>query len=381
MKRGDSTGSGKLRRLAEFSAEALEAGGPRVAAALTARLAMGRLRFGFGMDEFLLFDLPNRSSSDWADYIREESHNATMLRILHPPPARIARDKVLSLERMAAKGLAITPVLAIVGRDPLYRCEARFPLLADRDAIVAASRDWPDQLFVKPVSDSYGRGVMAFTRNEGGWHDGSALWSPQKLAEILLFSAEPTGVLVQPRIVNDPALRPINADFGLAATRIITALTEDGPEIVAVIQKILGRPALSDHFSSGFSGHLVGTVDLKSGCLGAVYGRSAGHRHLLTQFDSHPGTGAVFAGFELPHWPELIELAKQAALAFPELPLPGHDLAITEDGPLFLETNTYWVAALPQLAIGGLRPRLKELIPRLAVSKDVKAQALRAITP
>lgn len=379
MTNGGSTSADKLRRFAAFSAEALKARGPRRAAALTARLAMGRLRFGFGMDEFLLFDLANRPSSDWADYVREESHNAAMLRVLHPPPARIARDKVLSLERTAEKDLPMTPVLAVVGRDPCCRCQGRFALLADRDAIVAASVDWPDELFTKPVSDSYGRGVMAFTRREGGWHDGSALQSPQQLAEILLLCADPSGVLVQPRVVNDPGFRPINADYGLAATRIITALTEDGPEILAVIQKILGGPALSDNFSRGFSGHLVAGVDARSGRLGAVYGRSLGHRYLVTKFDAHPGTGALFSGFQLPHWPALIELATQAALAFPELPLPGHDLAITPGGPLFLETNTYWVAALPQLAIGGLRPQLKQLIPRLAVSKEVKAQALRAI--
>jgi hypothetical protein len=220
---------------------------------------------------------------------------------------------------------------------------------------------------------------MAFSRREGGWHDGDVQYTPERLAGILLSLRDPTGVLVQPRVANDPAFQSINASFGLAATRVITAMTEDGPQILAIIQKILGKPALSDNFSRGFSGHLIAGVDPASGRLGTAYGRQPGHRHLLTRFDAHPALGTDLAGFRLPQWPALLDLAARVANAFPELPLPGHDLAIAEQGPLFLETNTYWVAALPQLAVGGLRPRLEALIPRLAVSRTVKDAALRAI--
>jgi hypothetical protein len=96
---------------------------------------------------------------------------------------------------------------------------------------------------------------------------------------------------------------PITANNGLSATRIITALTEDGPEILATVQKILGKPALTDNFAGGYSGHLLCPVDPDSGRLtGVAYGRNPGQRHLLTHFERHPGTGRSWAGFALPHW-------------------------------------------------------------------------------
>src|SRR5690606_25451273 len=98
-----------------------------------------------------------------------------------------------------------------------------------------------------------------------------------------------------------------NAEYGLAATRVITALCEDGPEVVVTVQKVLTKPALSDNFSGGFSGHLLAPVEAGSGKLRAAYGRRPEHRYLLTRFSHHPSTGTAFEGFELPQWPALIE--------------------------------------------------------------------------
>jgi hypothetical protein len=115
-----SGASGKLRRFAEFAVESCATHGLRGTATLMTRMAIGRARLGFGLDEFLVFDLANRARASWPEYVREEANNAAMLRILHPPPARLARDKVLALERATEKGVAMTPVLAVVGRDGIF---------------------------------------------------------------------------------------------------------------------------------------------------------------------------------------------------------------------------------------------------------------------
>jgi hypothetical protein len=65
------------------------------------------------------------------------------------------------------------------------------------------------------------------------------------------------------------------------------------------------------------------------------------------------------------------------ASAFPEAPLVGSDVAITDHGPMIIETNSNWDANGAELAIGGgLRPALREIIPRLALGDAVKQQAL-----
>jgi len=368
-----------VREYIEAPAEAFRAQGVAEAESLALKLAISRLRYGFGLADFLLFDLVNRPQSTWRDYVRQ--HHVNKLHdILNPPLPNLARDKVLTLERAAARGVSITPVLAVVGRSAACSCAGRFPMLNDASAFTAAAVDWPDHLFAKPVSGAFGQGAMAFSRHGKEWSGPSQTLTSQQLADALLSHPDPTGVVVQQRFSNHPDMYPITANNGLSATRIITALTEDGPEILATVQKILGKPALTDNFAGGYSGHLLCPVDPDSGRLtGVAYGRNPGQRHLLTHFERHPGTGRSWAGFALPHWPELIEQAKRAALAFPEFPLPGHDIALTDRGPLFLETNTHWFAMLPQLAMGGMRPRLKTLVPRLAISSAAKAAALRVL--
>ena len=52
-----------------------------------------------------------------------------------------------------------------------------------------------------------------------------------------------------------------------------------------------------------------------------------------------PGTDRSFAGFELPHWSGVKELAVRTAGAFPRAHAIGWDIAITESGPVLVEGN------------------------------------------
>lgn len=376
----------KLRRVAETGRDFVTIGREAVdyraarAPEILSKLVNARLNHRMGPYDFFLADLFNRPQTTWSEYLREQPHTDRMLRALHPPADEaITRDKLLAAERAEQAGVPSIPTLAIVGRQASYPCAGIFPMLNDHEAVLKALAQWPDEIFVKPVSGSFGQGVMALKRQGEGWHDGTSAIDAGAAADGLLGSKEVTGLIVQPRLRNDPAMAPISSGEGLCATRIITALTTDGPEIVAVIHKMLGRDAIADNFSGGMTGNLICGVDPKTGRLGVAYGRTPGHRFLLTRFDRHPATGQALTGFELPHWPATREVAFAAARVFPDLPLLGHDVAITGEGPLFIESNTHWRISLPQLAVGGLRPVLRRLIPRLAVPEAKRSAALAAI--
>lgn len=380
----------KVRGYAEIAAEAVRAR-PFEVPFTMAKVAYANLRYDLGPDAYFLFDLDHRPMSTWRDYLRWKPHMRNVLWALHLGRGDMVKDKVLTSERCLAGGVRAVPITAIVGRDhALHPTEGRFAMLDSEAQVVAAMPDWPDRIFVKPVGGSFGLGVMAAVRDGGGWRDHEDhLLTPEALAcRLLGYSAHPDpavsaraapGVLVQPRVPNHPALAPIGGEFGLSAARIITALTETGPEVLLAAQKIFGFPALADNFQGGFSGHLVAVVDHMTGQLRTTYGRRPGYRHLTASFDHHPRTGAAMAGFQLPYWSEVMDQARRAALAFPELPLLGHDIAIAPDGPMFLETNAYWQINLPQLAAGGLRPILADIIPRLAAEPGRKARALAAL--
>ena len=368
-----------LRNYAAISREAFEYERLR-APEIVGKVIDARLRFDLGPVDFFLYDLMNRPRATWRDYLREHPHNDRMLRILHPFGTEfIARDKVLAAERCLKHGVAIVPILAVAGRRAERPCAGVFSMFDAEGPLVAAMADWPDALFVKPVSGSFGDGAFALDREGEAWREGPRRLTSAELARRLLGASDPTGMLVQPRVANDPAMAGISCGTGLCATRLITALTVDGPEILVAVHKVLGREVIADNFSGGATGNLLALADPLSGRLGDAYGRRRGHRFLLTRYSHHPVTRQRLTGFRLPHWPEVRELALAAARAFPELPLLGHDIAITADGPRFLETNTHWRVSLPQLALGGMRPILRDLIPRLAAPPEARVAALAAL--
>lgn len=368
-----------LRTYAAIGREAFECEGLR-APEIVGKVIDARLRFDLGPVDFSLYDLMNRPRATWRDYLREYPHNNRMLRILHPSEIEfVARDKVLAAERCLEHDVAIAPILAVVGRNPDKLCAGAFPMFDAVEPLVDAMKGWPDALFVKPASGSFGEGALTFDRDGADWREGTRRLTSTDLARRLLEAIDPAGTLVQPRIANHPDMAGTSCGTGLCATRIITALTVDGPQIISAVHKVLGRAVIADNFSGGATGNLLAHTDLMSGQLGDAFGRRRGQRFLLTRYSHHPETRQRITGFRLPLWPETRALAIKAATAFPELPLLGHDIAIAADGPLFLETNSYWRVALPQVAHGGMRPILREVIPRLAAPAEVRAAALAAL--
>lgn len=56
-------------------------------------------------------------------------------------------------------------------------------------------------------------------------------------------------------------------------------------------------------------------------------------------YTHHPKSGEQIRGFQLPFWPELLAMCKEAAGKIPQMGYLGWDVAITEDGPLLIEGN------------------------------------------
>ena len=145
------------------------------------------------------------------------------------------------------------------------------------------------------------------------------------------------------------------------------------------VQKVMTTPSLADNFHDGTSGHLLSFVDPESGCITHSYGRDPGDQIRLNTYETHALTGARLTGFRIPYWEDILNLARAATEAMPELPLPGLDISLTPDGPVVLESNAYCFAIAPQLQLGGLRPILENLIPRLAIEPERRDNALWAL--
>lgn len=78
-----------------------------------------------------------------------------------------------------------------------------------------------------------------------------------------------------------------------------------------------------------------------------------------SDFISHPNSGVVFNGLQIPYWHETLNLVKEAANVVPEVRTVGWDIAISEKGPELIEGNDNWDKIIIEK---GLRKGIKSYL-------------------
>jgi hypothetical protein len=144
-------------------------------------------------------------------------------------------------------------------------------------------------------------------------------------------------LLVQPRLVNHPALTGINMN-ALSTVRVVTATGTDGAsQVIAAALRVASKgDSLIDNFHAG---GIAAAIDLQTGRLGKA-------TDLGTSGDSgwhscHPITGGQIEGLPVPGWPQMMELAKTAHARLADRIVLGWDIAVLADGPCLIEANAF----------------------------------------
>lgn len=104
------------------------------------------------------------------------------------------------------------------------------------------------------------------------------------------------------------------------------------PHIICAYFRI-GNGKCVDNFNSG---GMVAPIDEKTGIVSQVAINKE-----KNIYEKHPQTGATIKGFKFPYWDETLELCKRACKEIPEMGYVGWDVAITPDGPVFVEGNEF----------------------------------------
>ncbi len=113
--------------------------------------------------------------------------------------------------------------------------------------------------------------------------------------------------------------------------RIMTLLKGDDVIVTFAAMRIGNNGKVVDNINNG--GFSV-PIDIETGTMKFGMADKTG-----VAVEAHPMTGTRIIGFEVPYWKEALELCKKAAHITPQLRYCGWDVAITEDGPLFIEGN------------------------------------------
>ena len=186
------------------------------------------------------------------------------------------------------------------------------------------------QLIGKPLEGSSGQGILKFTPDD--WKDGS------KAFKQLLVDKQ-IGILEE-MVIQHPEMARM-CPTSVNTCRIATLLGDKQQGIVYAFLRI-GNGKVMDNVDCG---GMAARIDLESGKLLTVGADKAGNT-----YTKHPMTGTDIIGFTIPYWEEAKAMCMEAAQKVPQMRFVAWDVAITADGPTFIEGNSFPSHAVPQFA-------------------------------
>ena len=275
---------------------------------------------------YYIFELHRDPDADFArDFIYRWESKGGVMRLLKEgerEPSSQLSDKALFAEYCKRHHLATAPVFAVFRNG---RTELR-----------ASASEIATGLVVKPVFGRGGRGVERWDHYDHFYRSPQGHWfTKDELFHRLQERSRSIPLLIQPRLVNHPALTALNND-ALSTVRLVSCLNETGePELIgAAIRMAIGGNHTVDNLHAG---GIAAAVDLDTGRLSRASNLGADSR--LGWTDEHPDTGARITGTRMPMWTEVREFALRCHRAFADRVIVGWDIAITPEGPVLVEGN------------------------------------------
>lgn len=207
-----------------------------------------------------------------------------------------------------------------------------------------------DVVMVKPVDGLAGRDVRkqptAAISDTAAFH--------KELLDNRLF--------IEEVIVQHPEMAEL-CPASVNTIRVMTAAAGGESELLFACLRV-GAGADVDNFHAGGMAVHVNTET------GALEGRAVNKSG--EEFERHPVTGVEFDGRVLPMWDEVRRVCLEAALVNPHIHVVGWDVAITPDGPVFVEGNRRPGFDLPQMTSRRGRKDLIRQVEELLARAEQK---------
>lgn len=267
-------------------------------------MAVCGAKYGAGYMDYELFEFWRKSAAQRRSYLTRGINNEYVRALNDRSAWNVFEDKPTFLRRF---------------HDYAPR---KFVELSDTDA--AGLRAFAEELgefIAKPRDASHGDGVEKIRANEVD--DWDALYARLVASGSTLCEE----VVRQHEDVNAICAASINT------VRIVTLVRDGAAHIVAAYLRVGGGERPVDNFNGG---GMVTVVDRETGVILYPAVAKFGKVH-----ECHPISGTRFEGRQLPMWRECRELVLRAALEVPEIKYVGWDVAITPNGPTFVEGNQY----------------------------------------
>lgn len=201
-------------------------------------------------------------------------------------------------------------------------------------------------IICKPIDGSSGQGIFACTPD--AYDDPHALYEKLKAANI---------GIIEDKIIQHEAISKL-CPTSVNTIRVATLLGDKKQGIVYASIRI-GNGKVMDNVDCG---GMAAPINLETGVISGVGANKAGE-----VYEFHPMTGTRIPGTQIPYWQEVKEMCLSAMQVVPQVRFVAWDVAITPDGPVFIEGNSFPSHAIPQFAAHypdgiGILPRFEEFI-------------------
>ena len=201
-------------------------------------------------------------------------------------------------------------------------------------------------IICKPIDGSSGQGILKCTPEE--YADPAALYQRLRAAGI---------GIVEDKVIQHPAIAAL-CPTSVNTIRVATLLGDKKEGIVYAYIRI-GNGKVMDNVDCG---GMAAPVDSVTGVITGVGANKAGET-----YEIHPMTGTKIPGTQIPYWEDVKKMCLDAMHVVPQVRFVAWDVAITEDGPVFIEGNSFPSHAIPQFAAHfpdgiGILPRFEEFI-------------------
>lgn len=200
-------------------------------------------------------------------------------------------------------------------------------------------------VFAKPSDGQYGNGIFSL------FIDNNNIYINNKLTDVhyLIDLITKGDYLIQERVVQHPLMAAF-CSTTLNSIRLQTVRSKSGEIIPFGAGLRIGREGSDvDNWAKG--GVYVG-IDMDTGRLRKKGFFKPGFG---TTCEEHPDTKITFENFEIPFFNEAVKLSIKLHKLMYRCHSVGWDIAITEDGPIFIEGNGLWQLSLTQTGNGGMK--------------------------
>ena len=308
-------------------------------------------------------------------YVPPELLHVTRNRANADGDRKTLQDKLQMEDMLIAGGIPSTKTLFRLDRERL----------ADRDGNMVGFPDFlarieamnlPRGIIVKPRNGGSGAAVFKMAVENGTlMHEGEALGFDafRTLVFTTRFGEFWDEFLIQETIVQHPDLDRFNPT-SVNSVRIDTFIGEDGVTRFNAAALKIGPPGSITDNSTG--GGYMAAIDLETGKFSSdakQEARYGGRYHDLSDlFGINPET------FVIPFWNEVVSTAGKAAACMVPFRSLGWDIALSEDGPLVIETNyDYGIDVLQEVARGYADKPLGRAFLDQFPNRDAVLKALR----